>query len=217
VLNRAYEAEKQTAEEAAAAEAQRAEVLRASIEAQKQQLAGLEQTLNQLTAKTNMVKVDADISAAEQKIAQLEARLTGLQGATVTAGAATPQGFQVGGWVPGYGGGDRYPILTEGGEHVTRKERARLFRPVLDLINRGPIAVARKLLPGYRMGGEVVPRARMPALPNLPRFAGGGTVSGGSQLVFHLDGQTFRLSSSGDASALRRAVARQRRKTGGRR
>jgi len=57
---------------------------------------------------------------------------------------------QIGGPIPGYGGGDIIPVLAEGGEYIVRKEAARYARPVLDAINSGRIK-------GYSRGGSVDP------------------------------------------------------------
>jgi hypothetical protein len=46
-------------------------------------------------------------------------------------------GFQLGGRIPGYGGGDKVPALLEKGEFVVRKEVAREYGDVLENINRG--------------------------------------------------------------------------------
>ena len=46
-------------------------------------------------------------------------------------------GYQTGGKLPGYGGGDRNLILAEDGEFIVRKEVARRYEPVLERMNQG--------------------------------------------------------------------------------
>lgn len=111
------------------------------------------------------------------------------------------EGFQSGGWIPGYGGGDRYPILTEGGEHVTRKERAGPFAPLLNLINTGDPAQLAKLrellsgkLRGFRTGGFVM---GPPALPTLnSSLLSGAGASGGNPVYLTIGGREIQLSGT---------------------
>ncbi len=68
------------------------------------------------------------------------------------------RGFKIGGAIPGYGGGDKNIIATEGGEHVIRKEAVKkLGRPAAVAFNRGDIAGLINALPIQKLqeGGEV--------------------------------------------------------------
>ena len=47
------------------------------------------------------------------------------------------RGYQIGGRVFGYGGGDKIPALLEGGEFIIRKEVAKDFTPLLQRLNEG--------------------------------------------------------------------------------
>lgn len=58
-----------------------------------------------------------------------------------------PQGMQLGGQLPGFGGGDRIPLLAEGGEFIVNKDATREWLPLLHGINDGA--------PGFRTGGFV--------------------------------------------------------------
>ncbi len=67
-------------------------------------------------------------------------------------------GFNTGGHIPGYGGGDTVPIMAEPGEHVIRKESVKkLGRGAAQAFNRGDIAGLINSLPvqKYKEGGEV--------------------------------------------------------------
>lgn len=67
-------------------------------------------------------------------------------------------GFNTGGEIPGYGGGDKVPIMAERGEHVLRKESVKkLGRGAAMAFNRGDVAGLFNALPVQRFkeGGEV--------------------------------------------------------------
>ncbi len=56
-----------------------------------------------------------------------------------------PFGLAAGGRIPGFGGGDRYPALLEGGETVVDKQRSALLAPLFKAMG----------VPGYAGGGTV--------------------------------------------------------------
>ena len=63
-----------------------------------------------------------------------------------------------GGFMPGYGGGDRRLVLVEDGEIVIRKERTAQFYPLLHAINYASTARASSLvanLPAFKSGGLI--------------------------------------------------------------
>ena len=67
-------------------------------------------------------------------------------------------GFNTGGQIPGYGGGDSVPIMAEPGEHVIRKESVKkIGRNAAQAFNHGDIAGLIKSLPVqyFKEGGEV--------------------------------------------------------------
>lgn len=73
-------------------------------------------------------------------------------------GGFSARGFNVGGQIPGYGGGDSVPIMAEPGEHVIRKESVKkIGRGAAQAFNRGDIAGLIKALPvqHFKEGGEV--------------------------------------------------------------
>jgi len=55
----------------------------------------------------------------------------------LTRGYMGIRGYQKGGHILGYGGGDRVPAMLEAGEYVIRKEAVREYKPILEQINRG--------------------------------------------------------------------------------
>jgi len=57
-------------------------------------------------------------------------------------------GFNQGGKIPGYGGGDTVPALLEKGEYVINKQSTSQFLPVIQAINGGKIR-------GFEGGGQV--------------------------------------------------------------
>jgi hypothetical protein len=58
------------------------------------------------------------------------------------------KGFQSGGKIPGYGGGDTVPILAEKGEYIINKQSASRYHSVLEAINN-------KGIQGFQSGGLV--------------------------------------------------------------
>ncbi|MCU7845291.1 MAG: phage tail tape measure protein [Candidatus Thiodiazotropha sp. (ex Monitilora ramsayi)] len=137
------------------------------------------------------------------------------------------EGFNRGGWpggfLPGYGGGDRRLILAEDGEHITRKERASSFASLLNLINNGSSQQVDRLrrllsgaLPGYRAGGFV--RLQPPSLPSLDSTAAlAGSAAGGDTVYLSIGDDQVRLTASPDQTVeLHRIVHLTRLKGGGR-
>jgi hypothetical protein len=75
-----------------------------------------------------------------------------------TGGGNGGQGFTLGGALPGYGGGDKVPIMAERGEHILRKESVKkLGRQAAVAFNRGDIKGLIQSLPVQKLreGGEV--------------------------------------------------------------
>jgi len=147
-----------------------------------------------------VIDMDADISAAEKNIDDLQAKLDKLTDKTITITAKTVEGHSAGGPIlalnrgahlPGYGGGDRIQALLEAGEYINRKESVRKYGAnlfaALNSLKLDPVAV-RALVSGrrYQTGGPVLPfsnsilsRIHIPEIPVFPplRLAGGGAVS----------------------------------------
>lgn len=84
-------------------------------------------------------------------------------------------GFQEGGKLPGYGGGDRRLMAPQIGGYIIRKEAARLYGDGV------MSAILNKKLPKFQTGGQIQNQIRInPGLLNLPGFNTGGKLTGGS-------------------------------------
>ncbi|UZR29086.1 tape measure protein [Methylococcus mesophilus] len=122
-----------------------------------------------------------------------------------TGGDTALPGFRRGGWVRGYGGGDRIPALLEEGEFVLRKEAVRKFG--LDKL----YALNNLNIPRFSIGGYVA--QAVPAFDaSLARSSDGGT-----PVHIHLPGVpgSFALNGSQEVvQALKREVARAALKHG---
>ncbi len=143
----------------------------------------LEKALAKLTDKKIAVQVAVD--AALDNIAQVDLALEDLEDKTITITTRYVEEHAGGGWagilalagggkLPGFGGGDRIPALLEAGEFVIRKERARLFSGLLNLMNYGPISRIQQVMadiPRLQTGG-IIPNIRVPRLA----MASGGPV-----------------------------------------
>jgi len=66
-------------------------------------------------------------------------------------GGAPVPGMAAGGQLPGYGGGDKIPIVAERGEYVMPKESTRAYLPILESMRVGAYPSPR----GYQEGGVV--------------------------------------------------------------
>lgn len=129
----------------------------------------------QLTVKAGalvlqITKLNEELREAVRISAILGAGAGGEGGTETTEtvdGVETKIKRQVGGTIPGYGGGDKVDALLEPGEEVIRKERGREFRDVLKVINNAPISRVRSLVSNIRQrfsaGGTVSPAGRAAA------------------------------------------------------
>ncbi|MBF0155538.1 MAG: hypothetical protein HQL64_17530, partial [Magnetococcales bacterium] len=126
------------------------------------------------------VTFDAEVDAALSAIDNLIARIAEIPpGKTVvinyveqrssTLDPGIVPGFNRGGFLPGWGGGDRVPALLEAGEFVLNRFAVRMYG--LDRLQ----AMNRMRLPQFAHGGLVgsLPRFKM---PSIPRFEFGGVV-----------------------------------------
>ncbi|OQW92829.1 MAG: hypothetical protein BWK78_00435 [Thiotrichaceae bacterium IS1] len=136
--------------------------------------------------KAEQVKIEADISQAESAVSQLKSQLDELKDKVVkikvqqegNASAGGGQGFQSGGQLSGYGGGDRIPALLEAGEYIINKQSARKFSGLLNVLNFKPHRLLRLLpdLPKFALGGPVnLPIPSIPSLQPVAFAAGGST------------------------------------------
>ena len=142
------------------------------------------------------ILVTAETTQAEQAIADVQAALDALQDKTITVTVRTVEERALGGFagsslgatrlarggkLPGFGGGDRVKALLEPGEFVVRKERARMFGSLLQMMNSGSMNQLQTLfksLPRMRLGGPVPAFNAGQSVPSfaLPRFQFGGLV-----------------------------------------
>jgi tape measure domain-containing protein len=124
-------------------------------------------------------------------------------GASPDTGLTVP-GFRRGGWIKGYGGGDRIPALLEEGEFVLRKEAVRKFG--LDRL----YALNNLAIPRFSIGGYVAQA--------VPAFdASLARAEGGQPVHIHLPGVPGSFALNGDPQvvrALQREVAKAALKHG---
>jgi hypothetical protein len=126
--------------------------LESDLEAGKNILSGVISGIKD--AKTQAQELNKELSAPIEKtvtIKTIEAKSTG---------GDSPQGFNRGGGLPGYGGGDRIPALLEAGEHVIKKESVKkMGRAAAEAFNRGDIEGLLSRLPvqKFNEGGAVEP------------------------------------------------------------
>ncbi len=154
-------------------------------------LEALREALENLSGSMAEVTVQADTEGALSSIQDIQNALDDLDGTVVDTYVVTHHedaysggglvgrmlALTRGGNLPGYGGGDRIPALLEAGEFVIRKERARLFSGLLNLMNYGSISRIQRVmadLPGFQTGG-IVQHMHMSPVPQLA-MAGGGSV-----------------------------------------
>ena len=109
--------------------------------------------------KDNPITIDIDTQPAVAKLNALQQQIQGLAGGTsltidVTGGSAP--GMARGGWLPGYGGGDRIHALLEAGEYVVNKTAVRRFgRGLFDALNQPLVPPTRSAPASYASGGII--------------------------------------------------------------
>jgi TP901 family phage tail tape measure protein len=159
---RLFDTSKGQREKAKLAEEALAEAKRLEIEATKAQVAAAdarkaklaEENSAMLMVLETLTKIGSARAAAARQAKQDAADFA----AITFVGPPTRPGFNTGGQIPGYGGGDTVPIMAERGEHVIRKESVKkIGRSAAQAFNRGDIAGLIKSLPRQHLkeGGEV--------------------------------------------------------------
>lgn len=161
---RLFDTSKEQREKTRLAELEVAEAKRVEIEATEAQVAIAderkakiaEENSAMLTLLATMERMGNARAAATRQAKQDAADFA----AITFVGPKQPSapGFNTGGEIPGYGGGDKVPIMAERGEHVLRKESVKkLGRGAAQAFNRGDIAGLFNALPVQRFkeGGEV--------------------------------------------------------------
>lgn len=176
----------------------------------KSKLGEIKQAFEVLTVPT-LHTVDVDASEAEKTIKRLKEPTTSIHTIHVQTVQESRLGGLMrkmagGGWIPGFGGGDRIRAMLEAGEFVIRKEAVRKYGAGLfELLNNLKLELPRI------------------ALPEIPRFqaawatgglAGLGLVGAPSpartvRLDLKIGGDVFSMVSDEDvASALERKLRR---------
>lgn len=219
------EAQAKTEDNKAAQYAQQAED-------QKTQIAQLDQMITELQTKAAALKVDADISAAQDQLVKLQAQLDNLKDKTVTVTVqqvdtgGAPLGnsvisdpssgatgsFARGGWT-GPGGKYQPAGIVHADEFVIRQEvvRQRGVKELLARLNRGGLAALN--IPGYANGG-LVGNIRIPSI--APRAS--VVEQSGTPINLYLDGHRMPLTASADvAGEIKALFSREALRKGGRR
>jgi tape measure domain-containing protein len=136
------------------------------------------------------IPVDVEDKQAIERIKQIEDKLAELsKGITIPiktagSGAGAVKGYNRGGRIPGYGGGDIVPALVEPGEYVIRKEMVRKYGVnYIEAINRGIASLSAPQMPNI-------------TIPSMPRYNTGGLVAGGETQTIQLQIQSGGASST---------------------
>lgn len=198
--------------------------LQQRAEDQAATLRQLDEQITALQTKAAAIKVDADITAAMGNIATLEAKLSELDGKTVTMtvvqqtvasdiNSAGLGGFEIGGFT-GMVGRRKIAGFVHGQEHVMPAHRT--MEPgalaILELWRKqGLNAVMSSLnVPGYFNGG-LVSRLSMPSV----RAGGGGSAL--QPVNLYLDGNRYAMSAQPETVAtLKSFLGREALRKGGR-
>jgi len=151
--------EKEVAEKKAITAAETAKQASASALRTQEMLAENSAMLTLVETLKKEAAARRESAAAASREAEEFKKLT-FVGPLLQSGATAPglPGFNTGGHIPGYGGGDTVPIMAEPGEHVIRKESVKkLGRGAAQAFNRGDIAGLINSLPvqKFQEGGEV--------------------------------------------------------------
>lgn len=192
-------------------------------------VAQLDTMITALQQKAAALKVDADISAAQDQLVKLQAQLDNIKDKTVTVTVqqvntgGAPLGnsvisdpssgatgsFARGGWT-GPGGKWQPAGIVHAGEFVIRQEvtRQRGVKELLDRLNRGGLAALN--IPGYASGG-LVGNLRIPSI--APRSA--ESSSSGTPINLYLDGHRIPVTAEPEvAQTLTTLFAREALKRG---
>ena len=166
---------------AAAAEHKKANIdLRAEIEKSKAELVSMQQTLTEIgkgdiAPEVTIKGIDKalkDLDALSKKIDQVNRKQANINSGVQTRRHGGPVFANTGKQLPGYGGGDKVPVMAEAGEWIINKERSRRFGSLLNAINFGSLDSVQAMIsqfaftPKFEIGG-VVPGAVPSAAPAL--------------------------------------------------
>lgn len=177
---------------AAAAEHKKANIgLRAEIEKSKAELVSMQQTLEKIggadiAPEVSIKGIDKalkDLDALSKKIDQVNRKQANINSGVQTRRHGGPVFANTGKQLPGYGGGDKVPVMAEAGEWIINKERSRRFGSLLNAINFGSLDSVQAMIsqfaftPKFEIGG-IVPGAVPTAAPALAGAGGGGGPTG---------------------------------------
>ncbi len=162
-VNKLYAVEKQALTDNAAAHEKNAAAIKAALDVATAELSKANAQITEMTTALNqtyLLKVGIDqgsFAAAQAAIAELtkpETKVITIVTQNVSAGGEGG-GMAGGGWLPGFGGGDKIAAMLEAGEFVVRKEAVKaLGTPVLqNYINYGKLPAGDAL--HRAMGGPV--------------------------------------------------------------
>lgn len=170
----------------------------------KSNFAVLEQTkqlLKELTSAENLIQVSIRLNLIDEanflgKMLQLGRNVSIDGKSSDTTNIPDVPGMATGGRLPGYGGGDRIPILAEGGEFMSRKEAVNFWGADLyAAMNRFDVQRVYDSLGLQRFAdGGIVEQAQ--AAQRQQAQSGGNTVN----LNLTLGGKTFAAKTSQDTA-----------------
>lgn len=226
VYKQSKEAEVRETEKARTAQVKQNESTRQNIAAVEEQVTTLKAALAEITKTDQVVKLTADVSAAQAEINRLQAQIDKLsQTIKINAGAAGGgplSGFAGGGAPrrlrpglisgPGTSTSDSILARVSRGEHafITRADRASKLWPLLNGLNFGSNDFVNRVLNAVhddlRSRPLPMPSFRLPAAP-VGGYASGGPITFGLQPVninFSLEGGTQSISLLGERSEIER-------------
>lgn len=181
----------------------------------------LDQKLTDLQTKASSLKINADISAAEEQLAALQTKLDNIKDKTVTVTVNTTTlagvdgasqaaaGFARGGYT---GPGSKWQPagVVHAGEFVVRQEIVRQPGALQILARLNQLGLSA--LKGYA-GGGLVDNIRIPSISNMEP----PTKQNGTPITLVLDGHHIPVSATQDVAAeLTRLFSRAALKRGGR-
>lgn len=226
VYKQSKEAEIRETEKAKDAQAQQNESTRQNIGAVEAQVTTLKAALGEITKKDQVVKLTADISAAQAEINRLQAQIDKLSKtikiSAGSAGGGPISGFASGGAPrrlrpglihgPGTGTSDSILARVSRGEHafITNAARAKKLWPLLNQLNFGSAAFVDRVMSAFkddlRSRPLPMPAYRAPAVPVGGYASGGAILSGLQPVIINIDvgGRAQKISLLGERAEVER-------------
>lgn len=201
-------------EELIALEEQRKAASQAALDAEIQNIQTiivkaeeLKQSLSDIPLKVDSSELDAVI----QKYKDLDGSEIRIRVIQEQVGGGEAAGMARGGFFPGYGGGDRIPVLAEAGEFFHKKEAVRHYGTAfMNALNR--LSISKETIESLILG-------KFPTMPflNLPlKMQSGGEVPSLGHYTLDLNIGADRVSLRGDEINIKKLVKilRREQKTG---